>query len=160
MKSNDGFYFLEFNCRFGDPEAQVILNLLDSDLYEIMLACYDKVKTPIKWKNKYASNVVLAHEDYPYSKLTNPIQINIGKIDKNIKLYYANVDNEYYTTGGRVLSVTCVDDNLFTSINSIYNNIYKIDFRGAYYRKDIGLNVLLKQKLLYTPQMQLVVYNY
>ena len=65
MKTKNGFYFLEFNSRFGDPEAQTILNLLDSDLYKICLDCIDGNQLNIKWKNGYIANVVMSHEDYP-----------------------------------------------------------------------------------------------
>ena len=155
MKTDKGIYFLEFNCRFGDPETQVILNLLETDLYEIMMACINRQKIDIVWKQEYAANIIMAHEDYPQSKLDEPIEINIGKMHESIKLYYGNVCNNM-TTGGRVLSVVCIADTLYKALAIIYNNINQISFDASYYRRDIGVNELLKNTPLISPQIAIL----
>lgn len=150
MKTNNGIYFLEFNCRFGDPEAQVLLTLLDSDLYTIFSNCINGKNLSIKWKNGFASNVVLSHLDYPLSKSKTNLEIEFTKsLDPSIKLFWGNVkiiDGIYYTNGGRVVSVVCHKSTLFDSIHTIYNNIYKIQYSDLYFRKDIGLKELIKIK--------------
>ena len=150
IKNNTGFYVLEFNCRFGDPECQVLLNLLDCDFYQICLDTVHKHSYNIKWKeNIYVSNVVLSHNDYPLNKSKKILPLKINNIDKDIKLYYGNVlrkSNKLYTTGGRVISVVNCNSNIFLSINAILNNIHKITYNSSYYRKDIGLNYCLNLK--------------
>lgn len=146
IKTPDGIYFLEFNCRLGDPETQVILNLLDSNLTNIIVSCinkHDKENIDIKWKNKSSAVVILSHIDYPIKKLNTPIKIDYtDNIDSSIKIYESNVlnhsDGKKYTTGGRVLSMVSVDNTIYHALENIYNNIYKISFPGAYYRRDIG----------------------
>ena len=148
MKTKDSYNILEFNCRFGDPETQVVLNLLKNDLYDIMLSCINGEDIKLEWKDGYCANVVLSHIDYPFSKLKEPIIINKGILDKDIKLYNGNIsikDNLHYTTGGRVYSMTHYSNNLQYSLEKIYNNIYKIEYEGLYYRRDIGLKYLLNQ---------------
>jgi formyltetrahydrofolate-dependent phosphoribosylglycinamide formyltransferase len=146
-KSENNINVLEFNCRFGDPETQVLMNLLDSDLFDILTSCYYRTSFPkIVWNNYYVSNVVFTHLDYPNTKLVTPTRITgINSIDDSIKLYFANVtikQGEYYTTGGRILSVVSKSTNFFQSINNIYNNINRIELEDnkRYYRMDIGYN--------------------
>ena len=151
MKTDEGVYFLEFNSRFGDPEAQVILNLLDDDLYKIMNDCIDGNELNISWKNKKATTVVLSHIDYPYSKSKRKLEITMNEsIDNNINIYESNVNIEKYginkgkryTTGGRVMSMVCVAETFNEALNGVYKNIDKISYEGAYYRRDIGSNYL------------------
>ena len=144
MKTKDYVYFLEFNCRFGDPEAQVILNLLDSDLLNILNDCIKGNDLLIKWKDKHAACVVLSHILYPKEKLKEVTNISyIDDIDYTVKIYHSNVNEvgKYqYTTGGRVLSMVSIDNTIQTTLENIYNNIYKIKYDGVYYRRDIGCN--------------------
>lgn len=144
LKTNDGVFFLEFNCRFGDPEAQVILNLLNSDLYNILNDCINERTPNIKWKDDYAANVVLSHKDYPKGKLNVPVEIQTKPIDDNIKIYESNIttlDHKKYTYGGRVMSLVSVDNSAKKALENIYNNINKIKYDGMFYRKDIGSNI-------------------
>ena len=146
MKTNDGYSILEFNCRFGDPETQVALNLLDSDLFDIMINCINGKPLEVKWKNMFCANVVLSHIDYPETNPYKPIYIDIGTVDDDIKIYWANITmirNVRYTYGGRVASMVHLSDNLQNSLEHIYNNIHKINYEGRYYRRDIGLKYLL-----------------
>ena len=147
MKTRNNIYFLEFNCRFGDPEAQAILNLLDSEthLTDIMLTCVEGNKPIIKWSDKYVAGVILSHEDYPISSLDEPVKMTYAdNINYNaVKIYESgviNIENNKYTKGGRVLTMISKARNLAVALENIYNNINKITFDGAYYRRDIGKN--------------------
>ena len=151
MKTDNDVYFLEFNCRFGDPEAQVILNLLDNNyckLSDIFLSCIDGKDMEIKWKKQSSAVVVLSHVDYPISKLEVPVEIKFTQpiTNKSIKIYESNVTNTNnikYTTGGRVLSMVSIDNTIQEALENIYNNIYKITYDGVYYRRDIGCNNII-----------------
>ena len=141
IKTKNGIFFLEFNCRFGDPEAQVILNLLDSNLLDTLFACIHGNPIPISWKNDlFSAAVVLSHIDYPISKSKYPLPITIIKpIDSSITIFESNIQKES-TTGGRVLTMTSTESTLQKALENIYNNIWKISYEGAYYRRDIGCN--------------------
>ena len=144
MKTKEDIYFLEFNCRFGDPEAQVILNLLETDLFDILLSCINGQKPDIKWSKEAAAVVVLSHEDYPESKLIIPTPISIlSDFDQTVKIYDSNItikNSNSFTTGGRVLSVVSLASSQQSALQNIYNNLPKIDYKGIYYRRDIGCN--------------------
>lgn len=143
MKTKNGISFLEFNCRFGDPETQAVLSLLKTNLLNIMFSCVDNLNLNIEWENKCSANVVLSHESYPMKKSECPLKMTYGNLDSKIKIYESNVElinNTKYTTGGRVLSVVSVDNCLQSALQNVYNNIYKIKFDGCYYRRDIGIN--------------------
>ena len=142
MKTNEGIYFLEFNCRFGDPEAQVLLSLLNSDLYKIMKDCTNSKLPIINWTNDSSVCLVLSHKDYPYNTSNEDILINLYNDIKEYNIYWSNVkikDNKFYTNGGRVVSLVTIDKSINNCINNIYNNI-KINYKDIYYRKDIGMN--------------------
>lgn len=154
MKTDMGVYFLEFNCRFGDPEAQVVLNLLDSDLYEIIKNCVKKEPLHINWKPGFVANVVLSHLDYPASKLKTPVDMIINPTQlflNNIKIYWNTIDYDlttlhHYTIGGRVASVVYYSSiSLKDAIKNIYSNIKTIHYDDIYYRHDIGLKELTRQ---------------
>jgi phosphoribosylformylglycinamidine cyclo-ligase len=151
MKTRDGVFFLEFNCRFGDPETQVLLNLLDAPLLDIFYDCLEGKTPTIRWKqNTYAANVVLSHKYYPSRKLNHlvPIYYSEPINTQQCKIYEANV--KYMknhqdkvipmTNGGRVLSVVSVANSIKQALQNVYNNIHKICFDGAYYRRDIGFS--------------------
>jgi len=144
MKTVDDVYFLEFNCRLGDPEAQVLLTLLNSDLYKICLDCIAGNPLKIQWKPGYASCLVLSHESYPKSKSMTELPMTISPdFPEKINIYWSNMkirkdDNTYLTTGGRVASMVYYDESsLFNSINYIYNHTSKIDYSRKYFRRDI-----------------------
>ena len=145
--------FLEFNCRFGDPETQVILPLLESSLYQVMAGCYSGKSfwdIGISWRPGFVSNVILSHQDYPVSKLSSPVKITLPNTTTNtsnttsttVKTYWANVsinNNTYYTTGGRVCSLVCYHpSDYYKTLFSIYNYAKHFDYEGIYYRRDIG----------------------
>jgi len=150
MVGEDGYNILEFNCRFGDPEAQVILTLLDSDLYDIFIGCVNGSELNVKWRSGgYAVNVVSSHVSYPSGKSREPLDMNIGELDDDVSLYFGNVTNSYgvyYTTGGRVCSVVAYSNSsMYDATCKAYNNIHRIKYRGQFYRRDIGLDYSLSR---------------
>lgn len=148
MITKDGTKVIEYNCRFGDPETQVILPLLKSDLLDIMIAAtngnLDKVK--VEFENKSAACIIMASEGYPL-EYKKGFAINIPK-DIIERVYFAGVKKEnekLLTNGGRVLGITNISDTLDKAIKLSYEDAKQISFEGAYYRKDIGEKALLKK---------------
>lgn len=148
MITKDGAKVIEYNCRFGDPETQVILPLLKSDLLDIMIATtngnLDKVK--VEFENKSAACIIMASEGYPL-EYKKGFAINIPK-DIIERVYFAGVKKEnekLLTNGGRVLGITNIADTLDKAIKLSYEDAKQISFEGAYYRKDIGEKALLKK---------------
>tara|TARA_B100000900_G_scaffold414548_1_gene441496 strand:- start:662 stop:2971 length:2310 start_codon:yes stop_codon:yes gene_type:complete len=145
MKTKKGLNVLEFNCRFGDPEAQVLLNLLNTSLYNICINCISGDLLDIEWRNESCINVVLSHKCYPYDKSSSLLEIkNLDKLSNNIKKYYSSVEKKngkLYTNGGRVMSLVYLDNSLTNCYNTIYKNIV-IDYQNIFYRKDIGLKYI------------------
>ena len=145
MLSQSGPKVIEYNCRFGDPETQVVLPLLKTDLLEIMRAVRDERldSIDIEWSGGSAACVVMASEGYPQHYRTGE---PISGLDKNgqldgVTVYHAGTrykDGDFYTGGGRVLCVTSVADNLETALSDVYGAISKLSFNGAHYRTDIG----------------------
>lgn len=146
MITKDGPKVIEYNCRFGDPETQVVLPLLESDLLTIMKATtYGTLEnTEVKFSNKSACCVVMASNGYPlhYEK---GFKIDIAN-DILDKVYVAgatlNDKGELLTSGGRVLGAVDIDDTLKGAISKAYKLVDKIHFDNAYYRKDIGARAL------------------
>ena len=148
MITKDCAKVIEYNCRFGDPETQVILPLLKSDLLDIMIATtngnLDKVK--VEFENKSAACIIMASEGYPL-EYKKGFAINIPK-DIIERVYFAGVKKEnekLLTNGGRVLGITNIADTLDKAIKLSYEDAKQISFEGAYYRKDIGEKALLKK---------------
>jgi phosphoribosylamine--glycine ligase len=144
---------LEFNCRFGDPETQVVLPLLKTDLSEVMMAVVGQKLASIgklSWRRDFAACVVLASKGYP-GKYTTGIKIT-GlplKNDNNCHIFHAGTTmtgNIWKTSGGRVLGVTGIDQSLQLALNRAYRTVNKIRFEGARYRKDIGFRMLKLQR--------------
>ncbi len=145
MLTEKGPKVIEYNCRFGDPETQVVLPLLDSDLFTVMQAVTNGTldKTEVKFKNENAACVVMASKGYP-QKYESGFEL---KIDPSVKdsVYVAGAkkDNgKLLTAGGRVLGVTATADTLENAINSAYEKVGKVEFENAFYRKDIGARAL------------------
>lgn len=146
MLTPNGIRTLEFNCRFGDPETQVVLPLLETDLIEIAAACADGnlANINIQWKNGAAVCVVLASKGYP-EKVESGKVVTIEKLPDDMVCFHAGtkMENENLTTsGGRVFGLTAWADNIKTAIHSVYANIGKISFEGVQYRKDIACKAL------------------
>jgi len=154
MLTKDGPLLLEYNCRFGDPETQVLLPLLDSDLFEIALGCAEgdlKARVPtVMWKSGAAATVVCAAKGYPCSYPKGmPIQGTdvANKVD-GVKVYHAGTkqaDSSLVSSGGRVLAVTGVGADLKEAIAAAYAGVACISFdptSGLHFRRDIGHRAL------------------
>ncbi|EFA77993.1 phosphoribosylamine-glycine ligase [Heterostelium album PN500] len=136
---------LEFNCRMGDPETQVVLPLLDTELIAVVDACCDGALDSIKvnWKQAYAVTIVSASEGYPdsYPKGREIHGLNNAKFSDEAMIFQAGttvVDGKLVTSGGRVLSATSVNSELETAIQLAYKANDTIDFQGRQFRRDIG----------------------
>ena len=151
MITKDGPKVIEYNCRFGDPETQVVLPLLESDLLEIMMATTNGTLKAdmVRFSDKSACCVVMASEGYPVKYKTG-FELNIPK-DIPLTVYVAGAkeeDGKLLTAGGRVLGAVAVATTLEDAIDKVYKNIDKIHFDNAYYRRDIGQRALnAKEKL-------------
>lgn len=139
---------VEFNCRFGDPETQVVLPLLESDLLEIMLACAEGnlADKKISWRDETAVCVVLASGGYPKSYKKNlPIE-GIKKAESlGAKIFHAGtkkVGDKILTAGGRVLGVTVTEKNIKSAIEKVYKCVEVINFEDMHFRKDIAAKAL------------------
>lgn len=146
MLTNDGPKVVEFNCRFGDPETQVVLPLLDGDILELLLSsAKGHLNKKSVWYNEHtAVTVVAASEGYPdaYQKGLEITGLENIK-ENNVLVFHAGTETKsgkLYSNGGRVLNVTSVinGDKLQEAINLAYQEISKIQFDNIYYRKDIG----------------------
>lgn len=149
MIKDDVIKVVEFNCRFGDPETQVVLPLLESDLAEIMLACATGTldQADVAWSDKAAVCVVMASGGYPESYETGKVITGLAEADaqENTVVFHAGTKNaagSIVTAGGRVLGVTAVDDNIRAARDSAYAAVENIKFDGAFYRKDIAWRAL------------------
>lgn len=145
MLTKDGPKVIEYNCRFGDPETQVVLPLLESDLFTVMKATTDGTlsETDVKFKDADACCVIMASDGYPVSykkgyEITIPEEI----FDSVYVAGATQKDGKLYTSGGRVLGVTSVASTLKEAIDSSYKKVKEISFENAYYRHDIGQRAL------------------
>ena len=143
MLTPNGPKVIEYNCRFGDPETQVVLPLLESDLLDIMLHISDKTleSADVRFSNGSACCVVMASNGYP-GKYDTGFEITMP-LDKNIYVSGAKLDNgKLLTGGGRVLGVTETAPTLKEAIDKAYETVKGVSFENAYYRKDIGARAL------------------
>lgn len=146
MATKDGVKVIEYNCRFGDPETQVVLPRLETDLYEIFDAVIEERldEIDIKWRDGGAVCVVLASGGYPvkYESGYEITGIEDAQALGDITVFHAgtkNVDGKIVTAGGRVLGVTAVADSLDAAIKKVYEGVEKVHFDKMHYRKDIGI---------------------
>jgi len=123
MIDGDDLKVLEFNARFGDPETQILLSLLDCKLGDLFISSIDGTldKTKISFKDKHAITVVISSKGYP------------GSYEKGNK-----ISGFIFTNGGRVLNITAIGDSLEDARKKVYNSINDVKFDGAFYRKDIA----------------------
>ncbi|BBH26212.1 phosphoribosylamine--glycine ligase [Intestinibaculum porci] len=145
MIENGKAKVLEFNVRFGDPETQVILMRLDSDLYDIMNAVATSTldQVEVKWKDEQVTCVVLASGGYPGSYEKGKVITGLDDLPDDIVVFHAGTamkDGQLVTNGGRVLNVCAAGKNLEETRDKVYKAIEKIHFDGMYCRKDIGLH--------------------
>ncbi|MBQ8395077.1 MAG: phosphoribosylamine--glycine ligase [Clostridia bacterium] len=143
MKTKDGYKVIEYNSRFGDPETQVILPMLKTDLMEIFEAVVDErlEEVNIEWADGACVCLVLASGGYP-EKYEKGKEITFGDLDGDILICHAGTkakDGKIVTDGGRVLGVVAKGENIEKARKKVYSNAEKIHFDGMYYRKDIGI---------------------
>lgn len=145
MLTEKGPKVIEYNCRFGDPETQVVLPLLESDLLTVMKAVTDETLADceVKFSDKSACCVIMASEGYPV-KYEKGYEITIPEeVENNVYVAGAKLENgKLLTNGGRVLGVTKIADTLEQAIALSYNAVEKVCFGNAYYRHDIGQKAL------------------
>ena len=145
--TDDGPKVLEFNCRFGDPEAQVVLPLLDGDLFEILSACaegrLDSVE--ISWRSEVAATVVAASGGYPGTYETGVPIYGLGEAASvpGVTIFHAGtkMTDNLVTSGGRVLAVTGVQPTLAMALACAYHGIEHTEFEGMQFRSDIGSRI-------------------
>ncbi len=144
MLTKDGPKVVEYNARFGDPETQVVLPLLESDLFAIMRAVREGrlAETDIRWKKESAACIVLASGGYPGKYESGKLISGLEDAEAaGATVYHAGTkktDAGYVTAGGRVLGVTALGDTLADAVHSAYAAAEKIHFEGAHMRRDIG----------------------
>ncbi|MEE0981859.1 MAG: phosphoribosylamine--glycine ligase, partial [Acutalibacteraceae bacterium] len=146
MITPDGPKVIEYNCRFGDPETQVVLPLLESDLFTVMKATArgELDKTEVKFSNKSACCVILASKGYPV-KYQSGFQLTLPETDSESEIFVAGAkleDGKLLSAGGRVLGVTAVAENLETAIKNAYELTDKVGFENGFCRRDIGRKAL------------------
>ena len=139
---------IEYNCRFGDPETQVVLPRLKTDIMDIFEAINNETlsELDIEWSDEACTCVIMASKGYPksYPKGIEITGLTDGQLE-GVTVYHAGTaikDGKLVTSGGRVLGVTALGNNLQDALNKSYDAVEKINFDGAHYRKDIGKRAL------------------
>jgi len=143
MLTETGPKVLEFNCRFGDPETQVLLPMLDGDLAQILKGCAAGQLSPemVSWFPGACAAVVMASSGYPGPYAKGLPITGLETVPEGVELFHAGTaisGDQLVTSGGRVLAVTARGEDLDTAVERAYAGVSKINFEGAYYRKDIG----------------------
>ncbi len=144
MQTESGPNVIEFNCRFGDPEAQVLLPRLQSDLLEIMVAVTEKRldHVDVRWSDDACVAVVLASGGYPGEYETGLQISGLGDVDPDVRVFQAGTRRDdgggLVTAGGRVLTVSASGATIGQAREKAYANVERVAFEGAYYRRDIG----------------------
>ncbi len=144
MITKKGLYLLEYNMRMGDPETQSVLPLMETDLLELLEKSFDKrlSEAKIKWKPLHSCCVVAVAGGYPEKYNKGDVIFGIDSIGKNGELIFIcgakKEDNNFITSGGRVLNIVGFGKTLEEAQNSAYKAIKNINFENMYYRKDIG----------------------
>jgi phosphoribosylamine--glycine ligase len=146
MVTAEGPKVLEYNARFGDPETQVVIPRLKTDLIEIFNAIIDERldEVNIEWEDNAAVCVIMASGGYPQKYQTGYEISGLDEAQKDVNtiIFHAGTKYEngkYYTAGGRVLGVTAVEKNLDLAIKKAYEGVAKVNFKDMHFRKDIGI---------------------
>ncbi|NCA91707.1 phosphoribosylamine--glycine ligase [bacterium] len=143
MACKDGVKVIEYNARFGDPETQVVLPMLNTDFYEICIAVIEErlAEVDISWKSGSSLTVVIASGGYPENVIKG-YPITIGELSREVALFHSGTaikDGILVTNGGRVFCLTSIGDSISSAREKVYKEINKIQFSGARYRTDIGI---------------------
>ncbi len=150
MLTAKGPYVLEFNCRFGDPEAQVVVPRLESDLLEVLLAVVEGRlgEVELRWDDRAAVCVVLASGGYPGPYETGKVITGLADVPPDVLIFHAGtaqVEGRIVTSGGRVLGVTGFGKTVREAVGRAYAGVEKISFEGMHYRRDIAHRALAKE---------------
>ena len=158
MLTTAGPRVVEFNCRFGDPEAQALLPRLDSDLLEICWAVATNTldQVEVRWSERATVCVVMASGGYPGSYSTGAPIEGLGEVDDDVRVFFAGVAQDaearLVTAGGRVLSVTASGATIAEARARAYENVGRIHFNGAHYRTDIGARGVAAEAAVGSPR--------
>lgn len=145
MITPDGLKVLEYNARLGDPEAQSVFMMMDTDLMEVVDAVIDGTldQVSFQWKDGNAVCVVMASGGYPQKYESGKLIEGLDDVEDSVMVFHAGTklgeDGRLYTNGGRVLGVTAAGRDIQHAREIAYRNVEKIRFEGAHYRKDIGI---------------------
>ncbi len=148
MLTKKGPRVIEYNCRFGDPETQVVLPLLKTDLFTVMRAVHDGrlAEVPVEFASGAAACVVVASGGYPQAYPKGlPISLGDAESRADVTVYHAGTalrDGQLVTSGGRVLGVTATGEDLPAALEKAYAAVREVSFDGAFYRRDIGARAL------------------
>lgn len=151
MLTQAGPVVIEYNCRFGDPETEAVLSLLQSDLADILVSCTNQTLDQVEvcFSSGYACSIALASGGYPLSYETGKL-ITIGRLVDGVEVLHAGTaideSGNLVTSGGRVLHVIARADTLDSAVEQAYRAVDSISFAGMHYRKDIGKRALLKER--------------
>ena len=150
MLTPNGPKVIEYNCRFGDPETQVVLPLLETDLLTIMMATANGTlaEVDVKFSNRNACCVIVASRGYPV-QYQSGFEMQLPADDENGFIYVAGAKKDgdkLLSAGGRVLGVTAISDTLETAIEKAYERVKLVKFENGYFRSDIGARALLALK--------------
>ena len=142
-------YLIEYNIRMGDPECQVLMMRLETDLLEILNSAIDNRldNLKIEWNKKSSITIVLCAKGYPFNYIKDSEIKNLSSIltDKNNQIFHAGTyekNNKIYSSGGRVLNITSTSENLSEARNKSLSNINKINWSDGFFRKDIAWRVI------------------
>lgn len=142
IKVNEDPYVIEYNCRMGDPETEVVLPRLESDLVELIVKMNDGTlgNASVSYKDEAAATVMLVSDGYPGSYKKGKVMSGFDTVKDSMLLHAGTKlkDNETVTNGGRVIAITSFGKNIADALQTSYKNAEQIDFEGKYYRKDIG----------------------
>ena len=145
MKTPDGVKVIEFNCRFGDPETEVVLPRLETDIYDIFSAVADGTAMPqISWSEDVTLGFVMASKGYPGS-YAKGFELNLPELDEGVKIYHmgtASRDGRLVTSGGRVMMVVGKGKDLLQARDKALAAVEKVGCENLFYRRDIGWRVL------------------
>jgi phosphoribosylamine--glycine ligase len=147
MITKQGPKLVEYNCRFGDPECQVLMPRLKSDLLTALLAARDGKLTPLEWHDGAALTVVMASKGYPGSYEKGHVITGLDEAAKlpGVTLFHAGTEqrgSDVLAVGGRVLNVTALGKDVAEAQARVYAAVQKIQWNGAFYRTDIGWRAL------------------
>ena len=146
MLTDEGVKVLEYNVRLGDPETQVVLPLLETDLVGVLEAVIDERlhEVTLSWSPKRAACVVMAAPGYP-GDYPKGLPLSVPPLPENVTVFHAGTSlqqGRLVSSGGRVLGMTALADSLEEAVASAYEAVERVDFEGAHYRRDIGRRVL------------------